>query len=190
MLLAALAAVLIAAAPANASGAGGQRAGRVSVVVSARAYFRAPLLVPAPPRVRFVHGTMPGDTEAAKGLGVAVTDAASDTIYYDQPLDRFSRAHEIGHLLDAEILTDADRRRFTRIMRVPGAPDWWRGTGDDDGLLTPAEWFADYYAAAATRMDVRHGGVVSYATFTPRRLARFERALASLGRRHGLGPYR
>lgn len=123
-------------------------------------------------------------------MGAAVTDPNTGTIYSDGPLDRFSRAHEIGHVLDAEVLTDADRQTFRLIMRVPGDADWWNGPGDDDGLRTPCEWFADYYAAAATRMDARHGGVVSYATITPRRLARFEQTLDALGRRYGLAPYR
>lgn len=146
------------------------------------------LVVPMAPRVQFVHGTMPGDTGASTEVSAAATDGASGTVYYQQPLSDYARAHEIGHLFDHQILTDGDRRYFSRLLQVPGEGDWRRGTGSN-GMESPSEWFADYYAAAATNLDPRRGSVASYASVGPKRLVRFTKALDRLGRRHGLQPY-
>lgn len=137
-------------------------------------------LVPMPPRVTFVRGPV---------MTVAAADGATGTITYSRSLDAFARAHEIGHLLDSEVLTDGDRTFFTRLMMVPGTGPWFRGTGTA-GLESPKEWFADYYAADATGLDMAAGErVASYAQIGPRRLSRFSRALARFGHRHGLLAY-
>jgi hypothetical protein len=56
-------------------------------------------------------------------------------------MDRFSLAHELGHLFDAQRLTDRDREWLRLTMRAP-AGDWWKPWG-------AGEWFADYYADCA-----------------------------------------
>lgn len=56
-------------------------------------------------------------------------------------LDRFTLAHELGHLFDGQVLTDRDREWLRLVMRAPGG-DWWQPDG-------AGEWFADYYADCA-----------------------------------------
>jgi hypothetical protein len=143
------------------------------------------LLVPMPPVVHFAEGPPPGMPDAT-----AATDVVNMTIYHVGPLGRFARAHEIGHLLDAQVLTDGDRRFFTRLLGLTGP---WEQS--DQTLLhprSPDEWFADYYAAAAIgmRLDGSTGLQGAYADWGPKRLARFEKALDRFGNRYRLGPYR
>lgn len=149
-----------------------------------------PLVMPAPPTVRYVHGAYPGHPD----LGQA-TDTGNATIYWqgDGPLGAFPRAHEVGHLFDAQVLNDGDRRYFQRLMHAPGGA-WDQGTGNQGGTGSPVEWFADYYGAAATGFDPRpstRGGadISSYAIIGPKRLERFKKALDRLGRRNALLPY-
>lgn len=144
------------------------------------------LLVPMPATVNFVNG-WPADQPDT--MGTALTDLASNTIYYRQPLDKFARAHEVGHLLDSQVLTDGDRHYFQRVMHAP-AGAWNQGTGMDGGFQSPNEWFADYYAAAASGLNLSRESVSSYATLRPKRLRRFARALDRLGHRRDLQPYR
>jgi hypothetical protein len=56
-------------------------------------------------------------------------------------LDRFTLAHELGHLFDAQYLTERDREWLRLVMRAPSG-DWWEPWG-------AGEWFADYYADCA-----------------------------------------
>jgi hypothetical protein len=154
--------------------------------------------VPLPQTFRFQRD---GDVQAAMPSGPIVgayADPATGIVHlgpenrghkYDRT-DEFTAAHELAHLLDFGSLDDAWRRRFQRTMGMP-AGEWRRGTGmTREGLRSPSEWFGDYYAAAAIRM--RPGeGVGSYATITPRRLRRFERALTQFaGTQPLLRPYR
>ena len=143
-------------------------------------------LVPQPANVKFVQGYAPGQ-DVSTVLGNAQTDAASGTVYYQGTLDPFARAHEVGHILDAQVLTDGDRRFFQRLMHAP-AGDWRTGTGLK-GAASPSEWWADYYGSAALGVDPVHENQAAYANVGPKRLKRFEQALDRLGRRHGLLPY-
>lgn len=145
-----------------------------------------PPFVPAPREAHYQQGTAPG--LPADAMGNAATDVATRTVWYQGTLDPFVRAHETGHLFDAESLSDGDRHYFQRVMQAPAGP-WKTGTGLD-GLKSPNEWFADYYATAATNIDVKHAGEAAYATIGPKRLKRFEQALARLGRRQQLAAYK
>jgi hypothetical protein len=104
------------------------------------------------------------------------------------------RAHETGHLFDAEVLTDGDRRFFQRAMKAPIGP-WSHAAayGRVEGNISPNEWFADYYGAFASNLTGLHGqsSVGSFATITPVRMRRFEKALVRLAKRRGLSqPYK
>jgi len=70
--------------------------------------------------------------------------AATATIYITPGTDRYARSHEIGHLFDAQVLTDPDRAVLTRMMRMTGP--WDQGSLPETDR-SPHEWFADYYAA-------------------------------------------
>lgn len=141
------------------------------------------LRVPAPRTVNYVNGPAPG-LPGDYGGDIA-TDASTSTIYLGSGKPgRFDRAHEIGHLLDAQVLTDGDRRYFSRLMQAPGG-DWRQGTGPGS-KVGGSEWFADYYAAAATGLDLSRENVGSYAVLGPKRLRRFAAAMDRLGRRHDL----
>lgn len=120
-------------------------------------------------------------------MTVAQTDAQSGTIYYAQPLDKFAKAHEVGHALDAQVLTDGDRAYFQKLMHAPAGP-WYQGSAADTGG-GPSEWFGDYYGAVYTNFDPDHGGLGSYAQIGPKRLKRFEQALQRLAKRRNLKPY-
>ena len=121
--------------------------------------------------------------------------AQGGTVYADRGTDRYTLAHEIGHALDHLNLSDADRQRFYRIMmpkkykRNPGRP-WEGGTGTSGGHSSLSEWFADYYAAAATNLDLSRENASAYADLRPKRLRRFKRELRRVGLEDKLEPLR
>lgn len=147
--------------------------------------------VPQPPTgVRVV--TDPAQVRAATshidGTAFAYADVTTGTIYTSARLDRFELAHEVGHVVDWQLLTDQDRAVFAEITHAP-AGGWFDWAYEGDG----AEYFADYYAAAATNFDPRPhrvkggglqgGSVGSYATITWPRLQAFKRYLNQLSAR-------
>lgn len=145
----------------------------------------ASFYAPAPPRIRYVRGVAPGTPVGV--MSPAQTDIASGTIYYTQPLEKFDKAHEVGHVLDGEVLTDGDRQYFQKLMHAP-AGAWYGGSAADTGG-SAFEWFGDYYAAAAMHADPAHGQAWGYAQIGPKRLKRFQQAIERLGKRHNLQPY-
>ena len=80
------------------------------------------------------------------GGSCAYVDDTTDPRYgawIDPTHDEFDRAHELGHLFDAQVLTDEDRAWFTpRLGFHPGTP--WVGAEYEQ---SPSERFADAYAA-------------------------------------------
>jgi hypothetical protein len=66
-------------------------------------------------------------------------------IYLAEGAGRFELWHERGHLFDAQVLTDAQRAWFTRMLKMEGP--WDQGTGM--GTRGPSEVFADAYATCA-----------------------------------------
>lgn len=139
---------------------------------------------PAPPAVHYQQGYAPGIT-AENAAGTAAYSRDTDTIYYQgKGMDPATRAHETGHAFDDQVLTDGDRIYFQRLMHAP-AGGWRTGTGLQ-GLASPNEWFADYYQAAAMNLDPRRESQASYAQVGPKRLKRFEKALARLAERRGI----
>jgi hypothetical protein len=160
--------------------------GNTSAVAKPRTVLES-LRVPAPPKVEYIRGLPPGTTEAELS-GNASSDGAAGKIYFQGILGRSTRAHELGHLLDHQVLTDGDRQYFQRLMHAP-AGDWRSGTGLLGGLRSPSEWFADYYQASALGLDPTRQNEAAYATIGPKRLQRFEKALDRLTTRRGLGTY-
>ncbi len=72
------------------------------------------------------------------------------TIYVDpEGFDRWSFEHEIGHLFDAYVLNEAERERFSQLARIP--LPWWYAP--EAWHQSPAEYFAENYAACAVRGD-------------------------------------
>jgi hypothetical protein len=87
--------------------------------------------------------------------GERATCAYMDTgAIYMAELDRFSLAHELGHVFDARVLTEPERARLARLLGMDGAP-WENGTGEHCTVDAPcpSELFADAYATCATRGD-------------------------------------
>lgn len=142
--------------------------------------------VPAPPKVNYQQGYGPGITQE-NAMGTASYDRDTDTVYYLGKPDAIARAHETGHALDDQVLTDGDRHYFQRLMQAPSG-EWRSGTGLQ-GLKSPSEWFADYYQAAALNLDPRHEQVAAYAQVGTKRLKQFEAALARLAKRQHLKRY-
>lgn len=73
---------------------------------------------------------------------------------------RFARWHELGHAFDDTLMDSAEREAFTRIMRTRYL--LWSWSYEDGGALiqdprTPAESFADAYAACALGRQVGEG---------------------------------
>lgn len=152
------------------------------------AYASALSFVPAAPSVKYVQGYAPGITQD-NAAGTAAYDSDTDTVYYQGRLGKATKAHELGHALDDQSLTDGDRVYFQRLMHAP-AGAWNTGTGLQGGFSSPSEWFADYYQAAALHLDPTRENQAAYASIGPVRLKRFEAALARLGKRQHLPQYR
>lgn len=148
-------------------------------------------VLPAPPVVNVVYGQIdPNLNRDGHPVG-AYADPANNTIYLPADPNKFMRGHETAHLFDHQVLTDGDRRYFQRLMHAPEGP-WDRGaaTGQVDGLRSPAEWFADYYGAAASGMTPQRGyAVAQFAEIGPKRMIRFQKAMERLMRRRSLKPY-
>lgn len=144
--------------------------------------------VPAPPRVQFVPGRAPD--LPLDSMAPAASNGAQGIIWSERPLDKMGRGHEVGHLLDAQVLTDGDRSWFQRhfFKESPGA--WNQGTGSK-GLLSPNELFADWYGNAVAGNDPAKGWESSYdAIPDAKQFRQFVAALDRLGKRNGLKPYR
>jgi hypothetical protein len=75
--------------------------------------------------------------------GAACAYQNTGDIWLPADSDRFTLAHELGHMFDAQFLDDRERKWLRRLMHAPGG-DWGREWG-------AAEWFADYYATCAIR---------------------------------------
>lgn len=97
-------------------------------------------------------------------MGVIGCSNPAGCIWLNEDADRYDRMHELGHIFDAQVLTDRDRRRFTRLLGLGQRP-WQKTYMTPGGVVTddfdsPNEWFADAYAHCALRLDGRlHHGV-------------------------------
>lgn len=113
----------------------------------------SPAGVPMPDGVSVEHGQCPYDPAA---LGCA--DVETATVYLSQR-SRFARWHEIGHVFDHQVLTDASRAWFTARLRFPPGTEWMPTPGQPEGS-PPGEVFADAYAMGALRKSPagRRGG--------------------------------
>ena len=118
-------------------------------------------------------------------------------IFSDRPLGRSALAHERGHALDEQRFSDADRDVIRRKLRIKDPQPWW-GDGRDLGPLagtpSPAEIFADYYAALSTGFDPikkRKDGITiadtsqAYTQIGARKLKRIQKWLDGWARRQG-----
>lgn len=147
--------------------------------------------LPAPPQAKVIYGQFdyPG---ADVGPAGGYTDVEAGNIYLrtraKRPRRDFSLGHELFHLLDTQVLTDQDRAKFSRILKVKGP--WDQGTGvAGGGMASPSEVAADYYASLATGANLPGSGrmVSSYVDgYGPKRLRRFDRALGKLMQDRGL----
>lgn len=148
--------------------------------------------VPAPPIVNIVYGPIDPNTNGGGEMVGAYADPATNTIYLPNDPSPYARAHETGHLFDAQVLGDGDRIYFQKLMQAPAGPwDHGKAYGKVEGNISPNEWFSDYYAAAATGRTPQNGyGGESFATIGPKRMIRFEKALARLGKRRSLQQYK
>jgi hypothetical protein len=102
-------------------------------------------LVPRAPQVKWVNAPPPG------GWWPDARAAADDTtIYYNRDADRRDKQHELGHLFDEQVLSDSERVRLSRIMRVKGdwVQDHYDEKGNPTGQVSPTEAFADWYGNA------------------------------------------
>lgn len=143
--------------------------------------------VPVAPTVHYTQGYAPGITQE-NATGNAAYDPDTDTVYYQGKLEKSTKAHELGHALDDQVLSDGDRAYFQKLMHAP-AGEWRSGTGLQGGMTSPSEWFADYYQASALNLDPRRQNEAAYATIGPKRLKRFEAALSRLAKRQHLKQY-
>lgn len=77
----------------------------------------------------------------------------SDGRIYLVQRDRFSLAHELEHLLDAERYDGRDRVLLTRALRIRAGTPWGERTGlSCMAEVCPSEVAADAYAACALRL--------------------------------------
>lgn len=153
------------------------------------AYAAALGFIPAPPVVNYVYGLDPSVTTGGGEKPAAYAYTDTQTVYLpdrdSNPISDFQRAHETGHLFADQVLSEGDRRYFSRLLHASGR--WSVGQGADD----PAEVFADYYGAAASGINPANGySIPMYVNIGPKRMARFEKALARVAKRHNLKPYK
>lgn len=129
-------------------------------------------------------GQFQDPTRGQYGPTAGYTNTETGEIFLNE-YDPYNYAHELFHVLDAQVLTDQDRARFQKILKLDGP--WDQGTGTKGGFNSPSEKVADYYAAAALGLDLvgKNRQVVgSYAQPTPRRLRRMGRSFERLLARH------
>jgi hypothetical protein len=186
-----LLAVLIALVPASPTAARGQRAFRegASVTVQTRPAAPTPRL-PVPAVIRLSSEDPAGLNAAAAVQGMERAYVLDGVIYTSIPLsptrNREIYWHEVGHIVDQTLLTDAMRRVIARdVFDQP--VERWVGDGgyvrepDRDGDIPVREYFADAYAAlmltppGAWDAAYRDGFVGGYPTPRPVALLRMER---------------
>ena len=136
-------------------------------------------LVPAPPVVNRVVAACPG----LSGSDQRPCSGAPSTVYWNPAWpDPAAWEHELGHLFDYQVLTDADRAAFQRIVGVTGA--WRPGTG----AAGPAEYFAVAYSQCALHRTVRRSNTLGYGyRTTPRRHQAVCELIRSAYQRHAAG---
>jgi hypothetical protein len=127
----------------------------------------------------------------------AAAGSDGETVYSQGGIDGRTLAHELGHNLDAQSLTDDDRRRLAVVMGRPNDP--WdvpdrRGAGAAD-RSSLSERFASLYAMLAVGAYPRAGRSIGdgYLDEDPpsrRELLRFGRSMMRFGARSGLQDYR
>lgn len=154
------AAFLLAAAPAS-----GAVSGDWGRYASEARSFAVPL-----PAVYVHRSGCPHEQHAARP---ACTNPSTGEVWIpDSDTARFTLAHELGHAFDGQVLTDADRSWFRRVMHAPAGP-WWQPDG-------AGEWFADYYADCAVgNARISQEGYADRPT--PRQLRRVCTAVRVLG---------
>ena len=123
-----------------------------------------PVLKPFPPKFEIRYEPCPDYLPEI----TSCADQENAVIWLAPDADRFDRWHELGHLFDAQLLTDADRAWFTPLLGFePGMP--WFGDYDafverhDLSATLPGEQFADAYAACAIGLKPqgeRRGGLL------------------------------
>ncbi|HTE62136.1 MAG TPA: hypothetical protein VK631_17420 [Solirubrobacteraceae bacterium] len=107
-----------------------------------------PVRKPFPPRFEIRYEPCPDYLPEI----TSCADQENAVIWLAPDADRFARWHELGHLFDAQLLTDADRAWFTALLDFEASTPW---TGHYDawveygGAVVPAEHFADAYAMCA-----------------------------------------
>lgn len=141
-------------------------------------------VMPGPRDAKVMRGAV--DASIAPGSLVGAY-ASGNEVHVLPDADKYTVAHELGHLVDWQHLSPGDRNYFQRLMHAPGG-EWNRGTGTVNGMRSPSEWFADYYAHGAT--GTKAGTMTSYAQVGPKRLKRFVAAMDRVRKRQGLDPYR
>lgn len=88
--------------------------------------------------------------------------SAGSTIYIPPGTEPFALQHEIGHAFDAYYLDAGERHRFQTLAKTDGGL-WSPGTGmTPEGLRSPAEKFADAYAACRLGLTPSENWTESY----------------------------
>jgi hypothetical protein len=129
------------------------------------------LRVPLPPRYVIIHAACP-DRDGL-GLSCAYYDGR---VYLAPGASDFAFWHELGHVFDAEVMTEGDRRWFMR--RLSTRTTWWsRGPGD----RSPSELFADAYGICALGLHPDGGEWIDAYGYEPGR-KRHRQICAAIGR--------
>jgi hypothetical protein len=131
------------------------------------------LFVPVPPGVHVVMRGCPGDPTISCADGNRTIYLRPADLRAGYPDAHLMLAHELGHIWDLERFTDTDRGHYRTVLGL-GRSDWFPGLDNEvtpDGVLAPAEYFADAYALCSMspryrRWLRRHGGY--YGTYGER----------------------
>jgi hypothetical protein len=93
------------------------------------------------------------------GSGMPCASQSERVAYIPDGTSRFSREHELGHIFDAEYMDAGERQRFETLVGLSGP--WIQGTGME-GTKSPAEWFADAYAACRLHLTPGSNWTLAY----------------------------
>lgn len=109
-----------------------------------------PPVRPSLPTAAVTHGTV-AEITVACGSEDALGCSDGEHVWLGPDAGRWTRAHEFGHVADAQAMSDQERAAFLKLMPLVGhiEPDagWWGYDEDGAYFYGAAEVFADAYAS-------------------------------------------
>lgn len=120
----------------------------LGATAQAHVSYKRPVRPPLPPAAPS-YGTDDGSICGQDTNGCY--DATSNRVLFVHP-NRWTRQHELGHVADAQAMSDAERSEFLRLVvgglgHIEADAGWWGYDDQDAYIFGAAEVFADAYAS-------------------------------------------